>query len=517
MCAEFLTLEQASAWATDFLGRTVEKSNINYLVQYGRIKKRNSGKTILVSKEELKEYYQGFERNQKKNWSESLGDDLDFSLAFDNLQEKETTKHVHRLHPYKGKFIPQLVEHFLRRHFKEGDIILDPFAGSGTTLVQAAEMGISAIGVEISQFNALISNVKTQRIHHSDFPFLQSQINSLTEKLNGFVSNSGIEDFDREIKAALKDFNEEHFPSPDFKRWVHEGKIDGKEYGLEKERIFNEVYRGIINGRNLRIEQENATGFLGKWYLHPIREELDFLFGEIQDSQKDDFRRMKDILLLILSRTMRSCRMTTHTDLGTLKDAATKPYYCQKHGKICKPVYSIKPLWNRYAKDTVLRLKEFDRLRKPSDQHCFQGDARTIPFARWWGKAQKARGIFSSPPYLGVINYHEQHAYAYEMFGLKNNEDMEIGLPGDGQGKKAKEAYIEGIAQSLINLMPCLQDGFDIFLVANDKHNLYPKIAERAGLLIHKEHKRPVINRTERNKSPYGESIFHLKQKRLSG
>ena len=29
------------------------------------------------------------------------------------IKEAETTKHVHRLHPYKGKFIPQLVEYFL--------------------------------------------------------------------------------------------------------------------------------------------------------------------------------------------------------------------------------------------------------------------------------------------------------------------------------------------------------------------------------------------------------------------
>jgi DNA modification methylase len=42
----------------------------------------------------------------------------------------------YRLHPYLGKFIPQLVEWFLRRYFREGDWILDPFMGSGTTLVR---------------------------------------------------------------------------------------------------------------------------------------------------------------------------------------------------------------------------------------------------------------------------------------------------------------------------------------------------------------------------------------------
>lgn len=51
-------------------------------------------------------------------------------LSFTGVREYERTKHVHRLHPYLGKFIPQLVEVFLRCYFKKGDSILDPFMGS---------------------------------------------------------------------------------------------------------------------------------------------------------------------------------------------------------------------------------------------------------------------------------------------------------------------------------------------------------------------------------------------------
>jgi DNA methylase N-4/N-6 domain protein len=52
-----------------------------------------------------------------------------------------------------------------------------------------------------------------------------------------------------------------------------------------------------------------------------------------------------------------------------------------------------------------------------------------------------------------------------------------------------------------------------VFLVANDKYGLYPEIAERAGMRIVNQYKRPVLNRTEKDKGAYAEIIFHLKEK----
>src|SRR5213595_1784464 len=89
--------------------------------------------------------------------------DLDLSWSERDLPERERTKHVHRLHPYLGKFIPQLVEALLARYLSRGGHVLDPFAGSGTTLVQALESGIDATGVDVSAFNCLLMNVKARR------------------------------------------------------------------------------------------------------------------------------------------------------------------------------------------------------------------------------------------------------------------------------------------------------------------------------------------------------------------
>ena len=92
---------------------------------------------------------------------DELAGDLHLSWSEAELPERERTKHVHRLHPYLGKFVPQLVEALLVRYVKPGGRVLDPFAGSGTTLVQCLESGYDAVGVDIASFNCLLMRVKT--------------------------------------------------------------------------------------------------------------------------------------------------------------------------------------------------------------------------------------------------------------------------------------------------------------------------------------------------------------------
>lgn len=120
---ELLNIKQASVWATEHLGKTVTPSNIAYLINYGRIAKAANNGGVLIAKDDLFNYYKAYKNSRENLWKDKLGDDLNWALSFEQYTESQTTKHVHRLHPYKGKFILQLGEYFLDSHtdkFKTG-------------------------------------------------------------------------------------------------------------------------------------------------------------------------------------------------------------------------------------------------------------------------------------------------------------------------------------------------------------------------------------------------------------
>lgn len=522
--SNLVTIKEASIWASNYTERNVTESNISYLIQYGRINRYYKEGIPMVDLHDIENYYNSFINRKEFEWKNKLGEDLNWALSFDTYKEAETTKHVHRLHPYKGKFIPQLVEYFLDDHtdsfkkevyFNSGDIVMDPFCGSGTTLVQANELGMHAIGVDISDFNTMISNSK---IEDYDINKLCETLKNLNSDFNKYGVCSDAIAFENELLEKLYSFNSKYFPSPDFKKWVYEKTINEKEYAAEKEMEFLPIYYKIAEKHKIETNGQKDDSFINRWYFSTARKEIFFMnerINEIEDSS------IKRIMQIILSRTIRSCRATTHSDLATLIEPVYTTYYCTKHNKICKPLFSIKKWWDTYSKDTIKRIKQFKKLRTPTYQHCFTGDSRNIeldklilssPIAEIY-ENKKIKGIFSSPPYVGLIDYHEQHAYAYELFGLKRRDEYEIGPLFKGNGIDARKSYIEGISQVLLNCKKHLSNDYEVFLVANDKYNLYPQIAERAGMRIVDIFKRPVLNRTEKDKNAYSEYIFRMKEK----
>lgn len=522
---ELICVAEAIKLAQSITNKHITHSNISYLVQYGRINKFSKNGALHLSKDEVLNYFKSQSDKRKQLWQASVDSNVNWHLSFEEYKEAETTKHVHRLHPYKGKFIPQLVEYFLDEHkdafkeqifFNKGDVILDPFCGSGTTLVEANEKGMHAVGVDVSSFNAMICNVK---LSECNFEVLEYELKNITNKLSFFVYESKIQDFEDRLAYELSTFNSMEFPSPKFKLDVRSKVINEKEYAKEKEKLFLPIYKKLVKDFNIQLEQQCATTFIEKWYIPTVKREIDFVYSLIE---KIKDQSIKDIAKIILSRTIRSCRATSHSDLATIYSPVFSPYYCTKHNKICKPLFSIFKWWNSYSKDTIKRLKIFSSIRTQTHQICIVGDSRNINLLKslegsslaLYNEAlhKKIAGIFSSPPYVGPIDYHEQHAYAYDLLGLRRQDELEIGSLFNGNSKKAQNDYMEDISSVLLNMKQYLKDDYNVFLVANDKFNLYPSIAKKSNMKIINTYLRPVLNRTEKDKSAYSETIFHMKE-----
>lgn len=602
---KYLTLEEASEWASIAFNREITKSNISYLIQYGKIHRYNelgnpkatSKGVTLVSREELLSYFKERTSDSKEmKWKKYLGDDINWRLSFDRIKESERTKHVHRLHQYKGKFIPQLVEYFLNGHtddfktkkfVREGDVVLDPFAGSGTTLVQCLELGLHSIGIDISEFNCMITAVKTQEYDIGKLDTELRKAASATERLSRRAFRHKPEN---DIRKLLNCLNETYYPTPEYKILLNRIRkyqwrimnstttppIDSKkdrqtilshilnnngdsktnlendvkaflgrnsipfEFEISSSNIdnlansFSQGYSRLAlkeldrHKRSLTPEKQMTldsrassfahSAFLSVWFTERQKTELRHYLDQIE-SQTD--KKIQQVMRIILSRTARSCRATKHVDLATLVKPQIEPYYCRKHFKICKPVSTIIRHLSRYTEDTIRRLKEFSRLRKNVFSEVINGDAKTIDLSDCIKKRNHAfyelledRGIdviFTSPPYVGQIDYHEQHAYAYELFNIERKDSLEIGRKSDGTGRKAQKEYVKGISDVLTNIRQYLNMKSHILIVANDRWDLYPRIAERSGFEIVETYKRPVLNRTEKDKQPYAESIFHLR------
>lgn len=78
--------------------------------------------------------------------------------------EADTQDHVHGLHLYPARMIPQIANRLIRENSALGQTVLDPFCGSGSVLAEALILGRNAIGIDINPLAIMISMAKTSLI-----------------------------------------------------------------------------------------------------------------------------------------------------------------------------------------------------------------------------------------------------------------------------------------------------------------------------------------------------------------
>jgi len=86
---------------------------------------------------------------------------LDRLFYVENRLSNNTTDFTHGLHRFAAKFIPQIPRWAIDQFAAPGACVLDPFMGSGTTLVEGLLTGVRAIGIDIDPLARLIAHAKT--------------------------------------------------------------------------------------------------------------------------------------------------------------------------------------------------------------------------------------------------------------------------------------------------------------------------------------------------------------------
>lgn len=148
-------------------------------------------------------------------------------------EKKQNTRYfAHGIHEYKGKFNPQIVRAIMNIcSANRNSLILDPFCGSGTSLLEAQLQGCEAYGIDINPMAVFIANTKTNIVFH------QEEIAAFD--IDNFVIS--VQQYSQRV-PPLSDARSEYL-----KNWFREDIFHFIEsWRAEAERIVNGTIRDLL-------------------------------------------------------------------------------------------------------------------------------------------------------------------------------------------------------------------------------------------------------------------------------
>lgn len=242
---------------------------------------------------------------------------------------------------------------------------------------------------------------------------------------------------------------------------------------------------------------QTTNHYLQQWFAPQALKEL-VTYRDLIETGKYEYT---DLLKIILSRSARSARLVTHFDLDFPKSPQVTPYWCYKHSRMCEPTKVACKFLDRYSIDTINRISEFAKIRTNASWNIIHGDSKAIRYP-------SVDGLITSPPYVGLIDYHRQHEYAYQLFSLEDRSEAEIGPATNGSSQKAVEQYKAEIIAVFQNCLKSIKKGGRLIVIAGDKRNLYNDISKEIGVKTEAVIQRHVNRRTGRRTSNFYESVF---------
>lgn len=126
------------------------------------------------------------------------------------FSESDTLYLSHDVHPYPAKFIPQLPGQLIARLSTRGELVFDPFGGSGTTALEAIRMGRRSLSIDANPLSELIGRVKTTRLDSNGDRELSAIVATLRDRLADIPVSPDV---------WLNDFENAIPPIPNIAKW----------------------------------------------------------------------------------------------------------------------------------------------------------------------------------------------------------------------------------------------------------------------------------------------------------
>lgn len=190
--------------------------------------------------------------------SKVIGDiplDIEDNMYLNIFRNEE--KSIHNIALYPCKFIPQLPRWAIKKYSKEGDLVLDPFCGGGTTLIEGRKLNRNVIGFDYNPYAVLISKIKSEKY---DKNILEKQLIKLIEH---FINDNS------------------DIPLPSFK---------GIEFWFNKD-----VLKGlsVIKKHVNNIKDETIRDFYRVVFSMVVRKSSYIAPGQILTARRKDWKKIK--------------------------------------------------------------------------------------------------------------------------------------------------------------------------------------------------------------------------------
>lgn len=188
-------------------------------------------------------------------------------MIIDN-HHKNSTYYTHGFHPYPAKYTPQIVNRFFNLYCKQGFTILDPFCGSGTTLVEGVLNGMNSVGIDLNPIAYIISRAKSNHYSVEEIDIIRDFISEIQPQANNglFAENN----------VSLK--NENGISIPDFpnrSHWFQENvsyelaTLKKKIDRIKSENIKNLMYCAFSKIIVKVSNQDSEVRYTAKKKNHP--------------------------------------------------------------------------------------------------------------------------------------------------------------------------------------------------------------------------------------------------------